>query len=71
MQTSSNQIEQGPVSKQHAEDSPNETTLSFPRPLLLYVLVHCHPWVVFVVILVVFPAKLDINRSFVVSSLEY
>ena len=36
MQTSSNRMGQGPVSKPRAEESPNETTLSFPGPALVH-----------------------------------
>ena len=77
MQINSNWSEPNLVSKPRAKVFPNWTFQSFPWPVLLYVIimVHYHEAkllsVAFFDILVVFHAKLDSNRSFVVGSARY
>ena len=75
MQINSNRTEPSLVSKPRAKVFPNWTLRSFPSPVLLYVMVHYHEakllCVAFFDILVVFHAKLDSNRSFVVGSAQY
>ena len=75
MQINSNRTEPSLVSKPRAKVFPNWTLRSFSRPVLLYVMVRYHEakllCVAFFDILVVFRAKLDSNRSFVVGSAQY
>ena len=74
MQINSNRTEQA-VSKPRAKVFPNWTLQSFSWPVLLYVMVHYHEakllCIAFFDILVVFRAKFDSNRSFVVVSAQY
>ena len=73
MQINSNRTE--PSLAPRAKIFPNWTLRSFPWPVLLYAMVHYHEakllCVAFFDILLVFHAKLDSNRSFVVGSARY
>ena len=75
MQINSNRTEPSLVSKPRVKVFPNWTLQSFSWPVLLYVMVHYHKakllCVAFFDILVVFHAKLDSNRSFVVGGAQY
>ena len=75
MQINGNRTEPSLVSKPRVKVFPNWTLRPFPWPVLLYVMVQYHEeklhCVAFFDILVVFHAKLDSNRSFVVSSAQY
>ena len=70
MKINSNRTEPSLVSKPREKVFPNWTHQSFPRPDLLYVMVHYHKAKLLCVaifdILVDFHAKLHSNRSFVV-----
>ena len=71
----SNRTEPSLVSKPRAKVFPNWTLRSFTWSVLLYMMVHYHEAKLFCVaffdILVVFHAKLDSNRSFVIGSAQY